>query len=571
MAPRQIGAASLVIAMLCRIPSASAEAATAPVWASAAGARLDSDLLQGGGTDDTAVLQRQLNVASKGKSVHLVIDGPALVSGLNVYGNTTIECATGGGLYLKDYSSRAILRNAHRSRDAIRDERIEVRGCFLNGNRRHQPGTSLMYQAGIPVPPNRESDGTWISGLQFFGVNYLTIQDVTLWNTRAFAAHIANANYLDIRNVLVDHGGGLDAPFEEYGNTDGLHFNGPLRYVSIDSIKVRTGDDALAFNANDTEVDDFTVRNDFGPYVGPGPITDVTVSNVVLMEPMWGIRLLSSNQRIDRIVISNVVGTVKGYLANISHSIIPSSLGNLGAITIANVNVGRLPQHIFSREVVSSIEQNKELSKEVNGGNIPFISVNAHIENLNVYDVVTKIVDSRPILRIGPDAAVQMMDVRLSASDPALSGHILELDEGGHVNRLKFALNWQGAVADEGKNPILSQGGTIETLQWSSTPPLYVEAHAPAGDGSSIDVVFNQRVKARRVSSGARVSVNGKSATVKSAVLRSDGNTVRYQLTSPIKPDDSVTWSYDSDEGDLQNIDGSFLRSVPEKNVRIER
>ena len=43
---------------------------------------------------------------------HLIIDGAALVSGLNVYGNTIIEleCINGGGLYLKDGSSRSVIR-----------------------------------------------------------------------------------------------------------------------------------------------------------------------------------------------------------------------------------------------------------------------------------------------------------------------------------------------------------------------------------------------------------------------------------------------------------------------------
>src|SRR5690349_13108691 len=72
------------------------------VLASAAGAVLDTDLVKGGGTDDTAALQAVLDRAAQGQPVHLVIDGAALVSGLNVYANTTLECLAGGGLFLKD-------------------------------------------------------------------------------------------------------------------------------------------------------------------------------------------------------------------------------------------------------------------------------------------------------------------------------------------------------------------------------------------------------------------------------------------------------------------------------------
>jgi hypothetical protein len=62
------------------------------VIASLAGAHLDSNLMTGGGTDDTEILQRLLDGAANARPVHLIIDGAALARGLNVYGNTTIEC-----------------------------------------------------------------------------------------------------------------------------------------------------------------------------------------------------------------------------------------------------------------------------------------------------------------------------------------------------------------------------------------------------------------------------------------------------------------------------------------------
>ena len=74
---------------------------SAIVKASEVGALLDSNLVTGGGHDDTPILQNVLDRAKSGNAVQLVIDGPALISGLNVYGHTTIECTAGAGLYLK--------------------------------------------------------------------------------------------------------------------------------------------------------------------------------------------------------------------------------------------------------------------------------------------------------------------------------------------------------------------------------------------------------------------------------------------------------------------------------------
>lgn len=549
--------------------SHTAAAAAGPiVHASSAGAHLDTDLMKGGGTDDTAVLQRLLDGAAGGRPIHLMIDGPALVSGLNAYGKTTIECTAGGGLYLKDNSSRAIIRNVHRSRGAITDERIEVRGCFLNGNRKNQPSADLPRPdiPGFTGASNREKDGTFLSGLQFLGVNYLKIRDVTLWNVRAFGVHVANASHVDIRNVTVDHGGGANADIMEYLVTDGLHFKGPLRYVFVDSVRLRVGDDSIAFNANDFETNDVTVRNDFGPYVGQGPITDVSVNNVQLMDATHGIRILSTNERIDRISISNVTGTVTTtYLLNIGHWMNPTSFGNVGRISIDNVMVDRPPAPPVKPEAMALSRKNRLWYGEANGGDVPLININSHIESLRIDHLATQVRDGRPLLRIGPDAAVKMMDVDLSANDPSHLGHILELDEGGRVERLNFSLRWRGKVADEGKNPIVSQGGTITHLQWVDTPPLYVGAER--SNGEAIAVTFSQDVKAADFKAGVSIKVNGRRVDVSRVLREGRADVVSYILRDPVRSGDTVTWDYDAAEGTIQNWSGDQLLSVSEKTV----
>jgi len=91
-------------------PAATSQPATGALFvASKAGAALNTDLLRGGGTDDTAILQSVLDRAAGGKPVHLIVDGPALVSGLDVYGNTAIEFSAGGGLYLKAGDRKSVV------------------------------------------------------------------------------------------------------------------------------------------------------------------------------------------------------------------------------------------------------------------------------------------------------------------------------------------------------------------------------------------------------------------------------------------------------------------------------
>lgn len=436
--------------------------------ASHAGAALNSDLAEGGGSDDTAILQRLLDNAKDGKRVHLIIDGPALISGLSVHGNTTIECTAGGGLYLKDNSPGALIRNANRSRTAVMDEHIQIRNCFFNGNRSGQP-TSGPEQS--PLRHVQEPDGTLRSGLQFFGVNYLTLSDVILWNTRSFAVWIANAKVIDVRNVVVDSrippipsGASIEEHRSWRGkhatNDDGLHFNGPIQYLTIDGAKLNTWDDGIALNANDWgSVDDITVDNRMGPFVGQGPITDVTISNVILMNSHHGIRLLSSDQRIDRILIQNVTGSIRERMAVLSHFTSPSR-GNFGSVVFSNVNVQCLPHPDWTtlypdKPAQGFRHQSYDIAEE---GELPLFSLNGSIESLTLDNVTLKAIDNRPLIRIGRDASIQLLDLDLIIQDPDHLAVPIRLL--GKVDRLRASLEWQGAT------PIQYRGGTVQRLRW---------------------------------------------------------------------------------------------------------
>lgn len=554
-------------------------ATSVTVRASSAGGRLNSDLLKGGGADDTVALQTVLAQAADGTPVHLIVDGAALVGGLNVYGNTTIECINGGGLYLKDNSSRAIIRNAHRSRAAVTDAHITVRGCFLNGNRKNQP-TAARSRPDMPTidtspasgfVSNQEADGTFLAGLQFFGVSDLNIEKVTLWNIRAFGVMIANADRVNIKDVIIDHGGGPNADRVEYSMTDGLHFKGPASFITIDNVKIRVGDDALAFSPNDYETDDLTVRDDFGPYVGQGPITDVIVSNVHLMNTHLGIRLLSTNERIDRISINHVTGSVRmGAVVTLSHWMNPTSMGNFGAISISDLNVERSSRDspdVVQRETVwkERSAKSRAISVEMNGGVMPFVYINSPVENLSLRNIATTVRDDRPIVKFGPDAKVRLMTADLTLQDPQRKAVPVELGEGSSVDRLYLSVKQQqNGPLDQGSPPIVSLGGAVGQLHWIDTPPLYVNALLSRND--AVDVTFSQDVKALDFKAGVRIQVNGQTAEI-SRTLRLGAGEVRYVVAKAIRSGATITWAYDAVEGNIQNLSGDPLLSVSEKEI----
>jgi hypothetical protein len=470
-------------------------ATAAIMLASQAGAALNSDLLKGGGTDDTAALQAALKLAAQGEPVRLEIDGVALVTGLNVYGNTTIECVAGGGLYLKDQASRDVIRNVHRSRDSIRDEHITIRGCFLNGNRFNQ----LHHPPSDQNRGNQEPDGTFVSGISLLGVRDIALEHLTLWNMRSFGIGVANAEHVAMKDIRVDNGSprydpsrSIAAQLEQiaaYLNTDGVHLNGPIHDAVLDGATLHTGDDAIALNANDAGKDDLTVHNEMGPYVGQGPITDVVITNIVLDEPAYGIRMLSTNQRIDRIVIQNVTGTMDNRAVLISHWIPPSHTGNVGSVLISNLNLKPFhlppPRELFARyhpsdADIAGFEQE----------DYPVFSLNAAIESLILQRVVIDVSDDRRLISVGREGAIQNLSADFSVRDPELQAAPLWLEAGARIERLSWALDWQGKVADVGKPPILYQGGTIQDLHWMYTPPRYVRAEVDKTDARAHSEIY---------------------------------------------------------------------------------
>jgi hypothetical protein len=411
--------------------------------ASEAGAALDTDLLAGGGTDDTAVLQALLDRAARDGSAHVVIDGPAAVSGLAIHGNTTIEFPPGAGLYLRDGSRRAALRNHTSSRDGIVDRGIRIRGGFFNGNR---DGQVNAREGSTAV--NRDEHGGYQRVLEFFGVEDLVIEGVTIWNPRAYAMWIANARHVVIRDTVVDvnippYPG--DAPLAEQrewwtehrSNLDGIHVTGPASHLLLERLRLRTDDDALAFCANESVGADITDDDTMGPYLGHGPISDVTIRDVVFDDALQGIRLLSADQPVDRVLVENLSGTIRHRLVVASH--FGSRVhGRFGSLVFRGVAVDPQPSATWH-----------DLVPEWRGGgdrpvsivyteeaDLALFSINSPVDRLAIEGMALRAVDARPLLRLGERAEVGTLEARIALDDPRGVAVAYQPEPGSRVRDL---------------------------------------------------------------------------------------------------------------------------------------
>ncbi len=302
------------------------------VLASELGAHLDSDVTLGGGTDDTEILQKFLDTAPEKGSIRLIMDGAALVRGLRVHSNTTIECMNKTcGFYLADGSDCAVIKNYHLSYTKRTDHDIALIGGVYNQNclnQRHDGMYTPLDGEDFTIPGEEnvtenvgESISIWTVGLRFYGVTWLTVRDVTIRDQRTFAGLFANCEHVDMQNILID------LPNKMYAqNQDGLHFWGPSRFITLKNISGDVGDDfiALAPGEHDCKSD----------------ITDVLIDGVILNNADQGIRLLSrKDATLDRVIIKNVTGTYRSFGFYVNPWFPGEKPGHFGHITFDTIDI----------------------------------------------------------------------------------------------------------------------------------------------------------------------------------------------------------------------------------------
>lgn len=270
--------------------------------ASECGAALDSDVILGGGTDDTEVLQSILDRAKdKTEGVRLIVDGAALVRGLRVYSNTTIECLGNAcGFYLMDHSDRAVLANGNEQREGEPvDENITLIGGTYNQNCPNQVhdipyDDQRGYYKNFDIPGLAPSSDLVVA-MFFVGVRRLVMRDLIIRDQRTYAVSMSNWEHVRVENVEVQLPNRVHAQ-----NQDGFHFFGPGRFLDVRNVSGRTSDDFIALASDELD--------------GESSITDVHIDGVHLDDADQAIRMLCHrNGRLDRVVIKNVTGTYRSF------------------------------------------------------------------------------------------------------------------------------------------------------------------------------------------------------------------------------------------------------------------
>jgi len=308
----------------------AAKKSTPIIYASETGAKLDADVLLGGGTDDTAPLQAVLDSALETGGIYLVMDGAARITGLTLHANTTIACLNDScGFFLSAQSNCAIVSNKHWVFSGERkDNNITLIGGTYNHNCKDQEHhvAKSSEQATFSF-----GDDKWVFGIEFYGVENLNIQNIIIRDQRTFALVIANWRYVNMENIRIDLDHYLWAQ-----NQDGIHAFGPGEFLTIKNITGNSGDDFIALAPDEWD--------------HVSSIRNVVIDGVFLNGADQGIRLLSrAKGRLDQVTIKNVMGSYKSFGFYIDHWF-DGDGGDYGSITIDHVNLKQLePNYHYTK------------------------------------------------------------------------------------------------------------------------------------------------------------------------------------------------------------------------------
>jgi Concanavalin A-like lectin/glucanases superfamily len=266
------------------------------------------------GPDMTAALQALLTAAAGST---LVIDGQyGILGSLGIPGKTTVVFPKGCGLIHAAGATGPLMYNAGMlSAGSMAATARGVGGAVGATNGTSTPSTlgsfvstNIKIIGGIFNGNSQAQSGnaynntfSFYSGLQFFGVDGLRLEDVTVYDANGYHVWLCNVRNAGILNLHVDATNNMN-----FGD-DGLHLNGPCQYIQARNLWLKTADDGIALNADDGG----EAAQHSTPFPWPGAITDVLVDGVFLDNAHGHLmRILSNTQLVDRVTIKDVTGTV---------------------------------------------------------------------------------------------------------------------------------------------------------------------------------------------------------------------------------------------------------------------
>ncbi len=199
---------------------------------------------------------------------------------------------------------------------------FEIEGGIWNFNNKNQDPN--------PIQTEKFDERHFLGHIMlFYNVKNFRISNMTLKDPSNFAVMIDTGSYFTVENIDFDYNDGNPYAI----NMDGIHLNGGCHYGVIRNIKGTCYDDLVALNA----------------YEGSGgDITNIEIDGLFAESCHSGVRLLTVQQNIEHITISNVFGSYYQYCIGLTKFYSVETTGYFDAISLNNIHASkaeRLPFH----------------------------------------------------------------------------------------------------------------------------------------------------------------------------------------------------------------------------------
>ena len=275
--------------------------------------------------DDAAVhIQGLLNGGNKKILWDLAV---SLSDTLVVESNTKIKVLPGKGAVMRNVVNRPMFTNKNHvfsNNSDIIDHDIEIDGGIWNGNSAGQTkkGTTQFGFNNL---------------FSWYGVNNLVLKNHKMYTPKTYAQHAINVTNGHLSDFVVDVGPNPAI------NMDGVHWDGWCKDCSIKRGNIRSYDDGIGMNADDLLNVSGSEALGFFPVAANGPISNITIEDIVFNDSLFGIRILSGQSRIDNISIKNISGTTYNYSLLVDNfwqnpnNIDKPGKGNIGSVVADNI------------------------------------------------------------------------------------------------------------------------------------------------------------------------------------------------------------------------------------------
>lgn len=170
---------------------------------------------------------------------------------------------------------------------------IEITGGIWNCNNMEQnPNPFQSKDHSVPE--------FWGYGMYFYKVIGFKMSSLTIKDPTNFGATFGEVSYFTMEDITFDYNLGNPATI----NMDGLHFDGNCHFGTIRNLKGACYDDLVALNAHE------------GTF---GHITNIEIDGIFAEDCHSAVRLLTAEETVENIHISNVYGTYYQYCIGLTN------------------------------------------------------------------------------------------------------------------------------------------------------------------------------------------------------------------------------------------------------------